>query len=344
MIRIESKSDKIVEKDTPADGADDRLKIGNVAISNPLFLGPLAGYTSLPFRLIAREHGAGVVFTEMISGKGLYYKDHKTAELMMTAKVEEPAGIQIFGSDPDILGEVVEKYINATDFAFLDFNAGCPAPKVTKNGDGSALLKTPALLYQVVKALAKASDKPLIVKTRIGWDDATINIREIAAGIEEAGAAAITIHGRTREAFYSGKANWDIIGEVKRNAGIPIILNGDINSGETAQKALEMTGADGLMVGRAAIGNPFVFNEISHYLKTGEILPKPTPQQRIGVTLKHLELLSLLKNEEAGLREMRKHLAAYTKGLKHATTLRNELFRAPDKTAVITLLKNAVEN
>ncbi|MBC3886878.1 tRNA dihydrouridine synthase DusB [Acetobacterium paludosum] len=319
------------------------FKIGDISITNPLFLAPLAGYTNLPFRLISKRFGAGVTFTEMISGKGLYYKDHKTAELMITAKEETPAGIQIFGSEPDILSEVVENYINATDYTFLDFNAGCPAPKITKNGEGSALLKTPELLFKVVKALAVASQKPLIVKTRIGWDDESINIREIAEGIEAAGAAALTIHGRTREAYYSGRANWNIIGEVKKNAGIPIILNGDVNSGEAAKKAIEMTGADGLMIGRAAIGNPFVFREINQYLKTGEEAEKPTPQEKIKVALKHIELLCLLKNEEAGLREMRKHLAAYTKGLKHATVLRNELFRAADKDTVIALLNGAIE-
>ncbi|MBI4855403.1 MAG: tRNA dihydrouridine synthase DusB [Acetobacterium woodii] len=319
------------------------LKIGDVSIETPLFLGPMAGYTNLPFRLIAKEFGAGVVFSEMISGKGLYYKDHKTADLMLTCKAEAPAGIQLFGSDPDILAEVVSNYINATDYAFLDFNAGCPAPKITKNGEGSALLKTPELFFAVVRALAKASEKPLIVKTRIGWDDASINIREIAEGVEEAGAAALTIHGRTREAYYSGQANWDIIAEVKKNAGIPIILNGDINSGEAAKKALETTGVDGLMVGRAAIGNPFIFREIIHYLKTGEVLEKPLSEEKVQVALKHIELLALLKNEDAGLKEMRKHLAAYTKGLHHATAIRNELFRAPDKETVIRLLTSALE-
>lgn len=319
------------------------LKIGDVSIETPLFLGPMAGYTNLPFRLISKEFGAGAVFSEMISGKGLYYKDHKTADLMLTCSEESPAGIQLFGSDPDILAEVVETYINQTTYAFLDFNAGCPAPKITKNGEGSALLKTPELFFRVVRALATASAKPLIVKTRIGWDENSINIREIAEGVEAAGAAALTIHGRTREAFYSGKANWSVIAEVKKNAGIPVILNGDVNSGETARIALETTGADGVMIGRASIGNPFVFREILHYLRTGENLPGPTPEEKIQVALKHIERLELLKNEEAAIREMRKHLAAYTKGLPHATAIRNELFRAPDKEAVIRLLSRAIE-
>ncbi|AFA49713.1 tRNA dihydrouridine synthase DusB [Acetobacterium woodii] len=319
------------------------LKIGDVCIDTPLFLGPMAGYTNLPFRLIAKEFGAGAVFSEMVSGKGLYYNDHKTADLMLTSEKEAPAGIQLFGSDPDILAEVVHNNINSTAYAFLDFNAGCPAPKITKNGEGSALLKTPELLYRVVKALAEASQKPLIVKTRIGWDDDSINILRIAEGIEAAGAAALTIHGRTREAYYSGTANWEIIAAVKKNAGIPIILNGDINSGPAAQKAFETTGVDAVMIGRAAIGNPFIFREIRHYLETGQIGEKPTPEEKVAVALKHLELLALLKNEDAGLREMRKHLAAYTKGLRHATAIRNELFRAPDKETVIKLLSSALE-
>jgi tRNA-dihydrouridine synthase len=236
-----------------------RLKIGDVSIETPLFLGPMAGYTNLPYRLIAKEFGAGVVFSEMISGKGLYYKDHKTADLMLTCEKEAPAGIQLFGSDPEILAQVVRDDINITDYAFLDFNAGCPAPKITKNGEGSALLKTPALFFKVVRALAQASEKPLIVKTRIGWDEQNINIRAIAEGVEQAGAAALTIHGRTREAYYSGQADWGMIAEVKKNAGIPIILNGDINSGEAAQRALEETGVDGLMVGRAAMAIPLFF-------------------------------------------------------------------------------------
>lgn len=318
------------------------LTIGKVKIENPLFLGPMAGYTNLPFRLMTKEYGAGVVFTEMISGKGLYYKDHKTAELMATCKDESPVGVQIFGSDPQILGEVVRTTINKTPHEFLDFNGGCPAPKITKNGEGSALMKTPKLFYEVVKALVEASTKPVIVKTRIGWDEDLINIREIAELVEDAGAKALTIHGRTREAFYSGKANWDIIGEVKKHSKIPVILNGDINSGEKAQMALETTGVDGLMIGRAAIGNPFIFKEIRHYLETGENLKKASTEERVKAALKNIERLSLLKNEEAGLREMRKHLAAYTKGMKNACVLRSEIFKAENKESVMNLLKRSL--
>ncbi|WP_195270673.1 tRNA dihydrouridine synthase DusB [Eubacterium sp. 1001713B170207_170306_E7] len=319
------------------------FKIGNVEIENRIFLAPMAGYTNLPFRLIARKYGAGAVFTEMISGKGLYYKDKKTAELMLTCDQEAPAGIQLFGSEPEILSEVVEKYINPTDFAFLDFNAGCPAPKIVKNGEGSALMKNPKRLGELVRAIKKVSSKPVIIKTRIGWDAQSINVREVAEVIEDAGADAHTIHGRTREAFYSGTADWKIIGQVKENSKIPVILNGDINSGEKAAQAFEMTGCDALMIGRASVGNPFIFREINHRLSTGETLPIPSPEERIQTAIEHVEWVSLMNRPEAAIKEMRKHLAAYTKGLKNATNLRNEIFKVCTKEEVLTLLNRYME-
>jgi tRNA-dihydrouridine synthase B len=309
----------------------------------PLFLGPMAGYTNLPYRIMVKSFGADAVVTEMISAKGLYYKDYKTADLMVTDSLEMPAGLQIFGSDPEILGFVTREYLNSTSFNFIDFNAGCPAPKITKNGEGSALLKNPDLLYQVVRALVQNSQKPVTVKTRIGWDDDAINILEVAKGIEAAGASVLFLHGRTREAYYSGKANWEMIGQVKKELRIPVVLNGDINSGPAARQALEQTGADGLMIGRSAIGNPFIFREVAYFLKTDQELPTPTPEVRLKAALTHIELLSHLKNEEAGLREMRKHLAAYIKGMPHATSLRDTIFRAPDKAAVISLLNETIE-
>lgn len=313
------------------------FKIGNVTIQNRIFLAPMAGYTNLPFRLMAKKFGAGAVFSEMISGKGLYYKDKKTAELMLTCVDEAPAGIQLFGSEPEILSEVVERYVNITDFAFLDFNAGCPAPKIVKNGEGSALMKNPKLLGEVVRALKKVSSKPVIIKTRIGWDEDHINVREIAEIIADAGADAHTIHGRTREAFYSGNANWDIIAEVKKHSAIPIILNGDICSGDKAVEAFERTGCDAVMVGRAAVGNPFIFREIESRL-AGVKLPPPTPEERIQAAIEHVELVGMMKRPEAAIKEMRKHLAAYTKGLKNATDLRNKVFKVCSKEDVLTLL------
>lgn len=316
------------------------LKIGDIAIDNRLFLAPMAGYTNLPFRLMAKKFGADAVFSEMISAKGLYYKDKKTAELMLTSQDEVPAGIQIFGSETDILEEVVTTYINPTNFAFLDFNAGCPAPKIVKNGEGSALMKNPEKLGEIVSALKKASRKPVIIKTRIGWDDDTINVREVAEIIEKAGADAHTIHGRTREAFYSGTADWKLIADVKKHSGIPIILNGDVNSGDKAVEAFETTGCDAIMVGRASIGNPFIFREIKQQLETGLKIPKPTPEEKIKTAIEHVELVSLTKKPEIAIKEMRKHLAAYTKGLKNATVMRNEIFKLTTRDEVLEMLNS----
>ncbi|MDO4289430.1 MAG: tRNA dihydrouridine synthase DusB [Eubacterium sp.] len=319
------------------------IEIGSLTIENPVFLAPMAGYTNLPFRLMAKKFGAGAVFSEMISAKGLYYKDKKTAELMLTTEDEAPAGLQLFGSEPDILAEVVKKYINPLPFALLDFNAGCPAPKIVKNGEGSALMKNPALLGKIVKTLKSVSTKPVVVKTRIGWDEDSVNILEIAEVIEEAGADAHTIHGRTRSAFYSGQADWEIIAEVKRRSqGIPIILNGDIDSGPRAKEAFETTGCDAVMVGRAAVGNPFIFKEINDYLKTGETSVQ-TPQERVQTALEHTELLGLMPRESAVVKEMRKHLAAYTKGLKNATQLRGEIFKVLTRSDISALLRAYME-
>lgn len=314
------------------------MKIGNITFDTPVFLAPMAGYTNLPFRLLCREYGAGAVFTEMISAKGLYYNDKKTEELMRTVDAERPVGIQIFGSEPDILAEVVEKKINPLPFDFLDFNAGCPAPKIVKNGEGSALMKDPEKLYTIVRALKKASRKPVIVKTRLGWDADHINIREVAEKIEVAGADAHTIHGRTREAFYSGKADWEQIAEVKKHASIPIILNGDVNSPEAALKAFETTGCDAVMVGRAAVENPFIFKRIVSCLKQGKYLPAPSVREKTEAILKQTAYIDLLTRKEAAVKEMRKHLAAYTKGLKNAARLRGEVFKVSSQEDIVTLL------
>lgn len=305
----------------------------------PLFLGPMAGYTNLPYRLMAKRFGADAVITEMISAKGLYYQDHKTFDLMRTIPAEGLAGIQIFGSDEKIIAEVVKTTINQTAFDFIDFNAGCPAPKITKNGEGSALLKNPGLLYRIVETMVRASTKPVTVKTRLGWDDDSINIEEVAKGIEAAGATALFIHGRTRAAYYSGLANWEPIKAVKARLTIPVVLNGDINSGQAAKKALDQTQVDGLMIGRAAIGNPFIFAQVNHYLKTGEDLLKPSATRRLEIALDHLDALAYLKNQEMAAREMRKHLAMYIRGMDRATVLRDQIFRSPNKESLRDLLE-----
>ena len=314
------------------------MKIGNLNIADPVFLAPMAGYTNLPFRLMAKAYGAGAVITEMVSAKGLYYRDKKTASLMVTCEEESPAGLQIFGSDPGVIEEVVAKYTNETPFAFLDFNAGCPAPKIVKGGDGSALMQNPKLLGEIIKRIKKVSNKPVTVKTRIGWDAHSVNIREVADVIAEAGADAHTIHGRTRSAYYSGEANWDVIADVAKHSPIPIILNGDINSGEKAREAFERTGCAGIMVGRAAVGNPFIFREIAAALKGEPIPDPPTPAEQIQAALKHANLLEKALYQPAAVMEMRKHLVAYTKGLKNAAALRTQIFQTETKEAICGLL------
>lgn len=308
----------------------------------PLFLGPMAGYTNLAYRLIAKRFAADAVVTEMISAKGLYYKDPKTIDLMRTLPEEGPVGVQIFGSDKEIVAEVIKTRLNQTNFDFIDFNAGCPAPKITKNGEGSALLKTPDHLYEIIAKMVAVSAKPITVKTRLGWDNQSINIEEVAKGIEAAGAAALFIHGRTRAAYYSGQANWQPIARVKKMLTIPLVLNGDINSGQAAKKALDQTGVDGLMIGRAAIGNPFIFKEVDHYLKTGQSLAKATTIQRLEMALLHLKTLSCLDNQERAAREIRKHLAMYIRGMDHASVLRDKIVRSPNKEALIDLLEESL--
>lgn len=315
------------------------MRIGSIELDNPIFLAPMAGYTNLPFRILAREFGAGAVFTEMISAKGLHYKDKKTAALMATCPEEAPAGVQIFGSEPVILEEIVRDYINPSPFAFLDFNAGCPAPKIVKNGDGSALMKNPALLGQCVARIKKASTKPVLVKTRIGWDADHINIQEVARIVEEAGADALTIHGRTREAFYSGRADWEIIGEVKARRAIPVILSGDVDTAAAAGEAFARTGCDGLMIGRAAVGNPFIFEAISTYLATGRVLPEPTPRERIAAALLHMAKVAALCDTPSEATAMRKHLVAYTKGLAHAAELRTQIFKTSTSQEIMALFQ-----
>ena len=316
------------------------MQIGNLTIDNPVFLAPMAGYTNLPFRLMAKAYGVGGVITEMISAKGLYYQDKKTASLMKTTPDEAPAGIQIFGSDPDIIEEVVAQYINPTPFAFVDFNAGCPAPKIVKGGDGSALLQNPQLLKTIIARIKKVSLKPVTVKTRIGWDTQSINILAVSELLEEAGADAITIHGRTRSAYYSGAANWEVIGEVCKHVTIPVILSGDVHSGETAKRAFETTGCAGIMVGRGAVGNPFVFREINAVLKGDPLPSAPTPVEKIEAALYHAALLEQAGYEPAAVMEMRKHLVAYTKGLKNGAALRTKIFMTESKEDICSLLSD----
>jgi tRNA-dihydrouridine synthase B len=300
------------------------VKFGHIITKNNVFLAPMAGVTDLPFRLICKEFGCGMLYTEMVSAKGLFYESKKTSELLLVDEREHPIGVQLFGSDPSILREMAKK-VEETPVDFIDINMGCPAPKITKNGEGSALMKNPELIGDIVYAVASSVKKPVTVKIRKGYDEHSINATEVAKVIEQAGASAITIHGRTREQFYSGKADWAIIKEVKNSVQIPVIGNGDVKTPEDAKNMLEDTGCDAIMIGRAAYGNPWIFRRTIHYLETGELLKEPSIQERVQVILQHAKSLIDYKGEQVGIREMRAHLAAYVKGMPGAAQLRSKL-------------------
>ena len=300
------------------------LKIGNVELENRYILGPMAGVTDLPFRLLCKEQGAGLLCMEMVSAKAIYYNNRNTESLLEIHPDETPVSLQLFGSDPKIMSEMAKR-IEERPFAILDVNMGCPVPKVVRNGEGSALMKEPKLAYEIVSALVKAIDKPVTVKIRKGFDDDHVNAVEIAKIIEEAGAAAVAVHGRTREQYYSGKADWDIIRQVKEAVSIPVIGNGDVTSPQKADELVRQTGCDGIMIARGAEGNPWIFSEMIHWEETGELPPRPDKDEIREMMLKHARLQLKYKGEFCGIREMRKHVAWYTKGLKGAARLREKV-------------------
>ena len=300
------------------------LKIGNVELENSYILAPMAGVTDLPFRLLCREQGAGLLCMEMVSAKAIQYNNKNTKALLEIHPAELPVSLQLFGSEPDVISEIAKR-IEELPFSILDINMGCPVPKIVKNGEGSALMKNPKLVHEIVSKTVKAIQKPVTVKIRKGFDDSCINAVEIAKIIEDAGAKAVAVHARTREQFYSGKADWDIIRQVKEAVSIPVIGNGDVTSGADAIAMKEQTGCDGVMIGRGAQGNPWIFSELIEYERTGKMPERPSLEELKQMIYRHAKLQLEYKGEYLGIREMRKHVSWYTTGLPNSARLRGAI-------------------
>ncbi len=301
-----------------------KLTIGNVEFKNNVILAPMAGVTDLPFRLLCKEQGAALVCTEMVSAKAILYNNKNTKALLEMHPDEAPVSLQLFGSDPEIISDMAKR-IEELPFAILDINMGCPVPKVVNNGEGSALMKNPKLAGEIVSAVSKAIKKPVTVKIRSGFDKDHINAVEMAKIMEDSGAAAIAVHGRTREQYYSGEADWEIIARIKEAITIPVIGNGDVTDCDSAAELLKQTGCDGIMIGRAARGNPWIFRQVTAYLDDGTILPPPTSEERKAMILRHGRLQLEHKGEYTGVREMRKHVSWYTAGMPHSAQLRQRV-------------------
>ena len=315
-----------------------KLTIGNVELTNPYILAPMAGVTDLPFRLLCKEQGAGLLCMEMVSAKAIQYNNKNTKALLKIHPEEMPVSLQLFGSDPDVISEIA-KQIEERPFSILDINMGCPVPKIVRNGEGSALMKQPKLVHEIVSKTVKAIKKPVTVKIRKGFDDSCINAVEIAKIIEDAGASAVAVHGRTREQYYSGKADWEIIRQVKEAVSIPVIGNGDVVSGESAIAMQKETGCDGVMIGRGAQGNPWIFSELLAYDRTGEMPARPTMEEIKQMIYRHARLQVKYKGEYLGIREMRKHVSWYTSGLPNSAKLRGEINAVESLTELEQLLE-----
>lgn len=320
------------------------MKIGNIELENNVFLAPLAGFTDLPFRLLCKEMGAGLVFTEMVSAKGMYYGDEKTHTLTTTDERERPVALQIFGSDPRIMSDIVQRKINPReDIAIIDINMGCPAPKIVKNNDGSALMKDPILVEKILKELVRVSEKPVTLKIRKGYDSDNINGIEIAKIAESCGISAISIHARTRDMFYSGEADWDYIRKMKEEISIPLIGNGDIYEAEDGLKMLEYTKCDAILIGRGSMGNPWIFKRILKLLK-GKEDEAPGKDEIIYLAIRHLDMVCDYKGERVGVNEMRKHISSYLKGLKNSSQLKNLINKTNDREKVKEILLDYLNN
>ena len=313
------------------------MQIGEIKLAAPLALAPMAGITDLPFRLICRRLGCGMTVSEMVSAKGLLYKNVKTTEMLRIDDGERPTAIQLFGSVPEELAEAA-RMVEASGADMIDFNMGCPVPKIVNNGDGSALMKQPQLAHDILAAMVKAVKIPVTVKFRAGWDDSSRNAVEIAKAVEAAGVSAVAVHGRTRQQFYEGKADWGIIAEVKQAVKVPVFGNGDIFTVEDGLRMLAETGVDGLMIGRGADGNPWIFRELAAVLRGEERPAAPSLQERLAQAAEHLDMLIDYKGEHISVKEMRRHISAYLKGLPHAAEFRGRFHKVDTREQFMELL------
>lgn len=315
------------------------MKIGDFQFAEPVFLAPMAGVTDTAYRIIAHDMGCPLCYAEMVSSQGIHFKNERTLSMLQSEAAERPLAMQIFANSPEMAAEAAA-YVEELGCAdILDFNMGCPAPKIVKNNEGSALMLDPAKAFAILQAIRKAVKMPFTVKMRKGWDDEHVNVVEMAKLAEAAGADAIAVHGRTREQFYRDKADWEIIAKVKKSVKIPVIANGDVRSCADLKAILEVTGADGVMVGRAAQGNPWIFKQLTHFLRTGEELPGPTMAERAEVIVRHLDLLLKYKGDYVGPREMRKHATWYTRGITHGAILRDKFNKATTRADFVAIIK-----